>query len=86
VLHRYRRAGEFPRNSRHLDQRRPYFIDDDGRPCAVGALIQRSGNAELAERIDRTFHNDYVLDMNDPERWLTPRRFCPPRGRDRRAG
>lgn len=66
-LHRYWQAGVFPRNSRHPEQRRPYFIDDEGRACAVGALIQRSGHQALARRIDETFHNDYVPDMNDAE-------------------
>src|SRR6188768_1665910 len=66
-LHRYWQVGVFPRNSQHPNQRRPYFIDDEGRPCAVGALIQRSGFTELARRIDQTFHNDYVPDMNDAE-------------------
>jgi hypothetical protein len=66
-LRQYWQAGVFPRNSQHPNQRRPYFIDDEGRPCAVGALIQRSGYAQLARRIDQTFHNDYVPDMNDAE-------------------
>src|SRR5687767_4709660 len=59
-LHDYWQAGVFPRNSGHPGERRPYFIDDEGRACAVGALIIRSGHAALAERIDRTFHTDYV--------------------------
>lgn len=64
-LHQYWLAGVFPRNSGHPNERRPYFIDLEGRPCAVGALIQRSGHVELAARIDRDFHNDYVPDMTD---------------------
>lgn len=64
-LHQYWLAGVFPRNSGHPNERRPYFIDDAGTPCAVGALIQRSGHIELAARIDREFHVDYVPDMND---------------------
>lgn len=66
-LHDYWRAGVFPRNSGHVGERRPYFIDDEGRPCAVGALIQRSGYEALAARIDRQFHTDYVPDMSDKE-------------------
>ncbi len=66
-LHDYWQAGVFPRNSGHAGQRRPYFIDDENRPCAVGALIIRSGSAALAQRIDRTFHTDYVPEMQDAE-------------------
>jgi MYXO-CTERM domain-containing protein len=66
-LHRYWQAGAFPHNSRHPGQRRPYFIDDEGRACAVGALIQRSGYEALARRIDEMFHNAYVPDMLDAE-------------------
>jgi hypothetical protein len=64
-LHRYWQVGVFPHNSQHPNQRRPYFIDDEGRACAVGALIQRSGHEALARRIDEAFHNEYVPDMRD---------------------
>ena len=66
-LHFYWQAGVFPRNSQHRGERRPYFIDDDGRACAVGALVIESGHAALAQRIDRSFHTEYVPDMSDPE-------------------
>jgi hypothetical protein len=66
-LHEYWQAGVFPRNSAHPGERRPYFIDDEGRACAVGALVIRSGSGALAERIDRTFHTEYVPDMHDTE-------------------
>jgi MYXO-CTERM domain-containing protein len=66
-LHRYWQAGVFPRNSQHVGERRPYFIDDEGRPCAVGELVIRSGSATLAERIDRNFHTEYVPDIHDAE-------------------
>jgi hypothetical protein len=66
-LHDYWQAGVFPRNTGHAGERRPYFIDDEGRACAVGALVIRSGHAELAARVDRNFHTDYVPDMPDAE-------------------
>ncbi len=66
-LHRYWQAGVFPRNSGHPNQRRPYFIDAEGRPCAVGALIQRSGHEPLARRIDDAFHTEYVPNMPSAE-------------------
>jgi MYXO-CTERM domain-containing protein len=64
-LRRYWQAGVFPRNSQHVGERRPYFIDDDGRACAVAALVIKSGHEALAQRIDRTFHNEYVPNMSD---------------------
>jgi len=66
-LHRYWQAGVFPQNSQHPNQLRPYFIDDAGRACAVGALIQRSGHDALAARIDDSFHHEYVPNMHDTE-------------------
>lgn len=66
-LRRYRQAGVFPRNTGHPFERRPYFIDHEARACAVGALIQRSGEEALAARIDREFHTEYVPNMPDAE-------------------
>jgi hypothetical protein len=66
-LHRYWRAGVFPRNSGHPFEQHPYFIDHEGRACAVGALVQRSGHEALARRIDRQFHTEYVPNMDDAE-------------------
>lgn len=66
-LHRYWQAGVFPRNSQHIGERRPYFIDDDGRACAVGALVIESGHEALAQRVDRAFHTEYVPDMREPD-------------------
>jgi hypothetical protein len=66
-LHGYWRAGVFPRNSGHPFEQHPYFIDHEGRACAVGALVQRSGHEALAQRIDQQFHTEYVLNMADAE-------------------
>ncbi len=65
-LHRYWQAGVFPRNTGHPGERRPYFIDHEGRACAVGALVIASGERTLAEDIDRRFHTDYLRDMSEP--------------------
>ena len=65
-LHEYALAGEFPHNTRHPGTRRPYFIDADGRACAVGHLIIESGERELAESVDARFHNAYVREMSEP--------------------
>ena len=66
----YRAAGAFPHNERFAG-RRPRFIDDEGRICAVGYLIEvdatfPEGGRALAEAIDARFEYDYLLDMDDP--------------------
>ena len=66
-LNGYWRAGIFPHNSGHPFEQHPYFIDHEGRACAVGALVQRSGYEALARRLDRQFHTEYVPNMADAE-------------------
>jgi hypothetical protein len=70
ALHRYWRAGRFPRNT-EVPGRSPVFIDERGRLCAVGHLIAVSAGRALAERIDARYHLASVRDMNAPviRRW-----------------
>lgn len=65
-LHAYRLAGEFPRNSEHPGERVPYFIDDDGVPCAVGHLVVESGFADIAREIADSENNAKLLAMQHP--------------------
>lgn len=65
-LHRYRLAGEFPRNSGHPGERVPYFIDDDGILCAVGHLVVESGFADVARDIADSENNTRLLAMTHP--------------------
>jgi hypothetical protein len=58
-LREYRAAGQFPRNHRIL-RRVPTFIDAQGRPCAVGYLMQRSGHQALAAQIANATNNIYI--------------------------
>ena len=58
-LREYRKAGTFPRNHRVLG-RIPTFIDTNGRACAVGFLMQRSGQGELAARIAKLDNLVYI--------------------------
>lgn len=62
-LHDYWVAGQFPHNDDFTGQRVPYFIDDDGRACAVGHLVIESGAAELAARIHDAENNALLGDM-----------------------
>ena len=66
TLHRYARRGEFPVNTGHPGATHPYFIDDDGRACAVAHLMLESGADELARAVQREHGLDYVADMRTP--------------------
>ncbi len=62
-LHAYWTAGQFPHNTDFAGRRVPYFIDDDGRACAVGHLVIESGAPELADRIQASENNALLADM-----------------------
>ena len=58
----YIAAGVTPENTR-LPWRTPVFIDDDGRICAVGYLIERSVGRALAERVAARHRYDFLEDI-----------------------
>jgi len=58
----YITRGSTPRNT-HLPWRTPVFIDDDGRICAVGYLIERSVGRTLPERIAAEHRYDVLEDI-----------------------
>jgi hypothetical protein len=64
-LHAYRERAVFPRNHDHPEQRRPCFIDRDGRICAVGYLVEQSAGRELAEAINSRFQYAMIAEMAD---------------------
>ena len=66
LLHRYWVAGVFPRNYDYSGQRRPCFIDRDGRLCAVGYLVAQTAGRALAERINAAHQYDLIADMRTP--------------------
>lgn len=66
LLREYRTAGVFPRNYDHGDERKPCFIDRDGKICAVGYLIERTAGREIAEAINQKYQYEEILAMNDP--------------------
>lgn len=53
----------FPVNEGYPNQRRPNFIDSEGRVCAVGYLIAQSQGLEAAKRIKKKYQYAYVRDM-----------------------
>ncbi len=72
-LDEYIAVGTTPKNE-HLPWRTPVFIDDDGRVCAVGYLIERSAGRALAERIAHEqryeYHEEIAADMPEVADWI----------------
>lgn len=73
ILGQYRRQGVFPHNHVVSDRRTTVFIDEHGTHCAVGYLMARTGEGDLARRIADTANLARVADLAaDPEfrEWL----------------
>jgi len=64
LLNNYWTNGIFPRNYDH-GNRRPCFIDKDGRICAVGYLVEQTAGRQVAEDINLRYKYEYVSAMND---------------------
>jgi hypothetical protein len=64
-LREYRDAGEFPRNDRFPDRLVPFFRDSDGVLCAMAYLIDRSGRADIVDRVASTRNNGYIAELAD---------------------
>lgn len=71
-LRQYWKTGTFPKNTKHPNQRVPYFIDDGGRACAMAHLLIQSGHKEAALQIQLRENNAYVHEIKSPElaTWL----------------
>jgi hypothetical protein len=65
LLHGYWINGVFPRNYDYKNQRRPCFIDKDGRICAVGFLVEQTAGRQAAEAINAKHKYDFIKEMND---------------------
>jgi hypothetical protein len=63
LLQAYREQGRFPHNVDYPHERRPYFVDDRGVPCAMAYLIASSGRGDLVERIRTSNNNAYVREL-----------------------
>jgi hypothetical protein len=64
IFANYRNAGNFPINY-YRPERIPVFIDEHGTHCAVGYLMQETGNEEMAQRIATNDNYVWVKDLND---------------------
>ncbi len=60
----YRDRGVFPRNDRFATAT-PFFRDADGVLCAMAYLIDRSGRADIVDRIARTRNNALIKQLGD---------------------
>lgn len=61
-LEEYTSAGKFPQNE-YLPYKTPIFIDNYNTHCAVGYLMQQSGDEPLAQTISTTENFEYVKDI-----------------------
>jgi hypothetical protein len=67
LLKDYYEASIFPVNYDFLEERKPCFIDKDGRTCAVGYLIEKTVGRALAEQINKKYKYEKLMAMNEPE-------------------
>ncbi len=58
----YIAKGTTPKNT-YVPYRNPVFIDRDGTICAVGYLLEKSVNREVAEHVAATHRLDYLEDI-----------------------
>jgi hypothetical protein len=73
LLHDYWKNGQFPKNTKYKDERKPCFIDDQGTICAVGYLIEQTAGRNFAEKINNLFQYSTISEMKLPElsAWIT---------------
>ena len=71
MLRAYSQAGIFPVNSRFA-QRTPCFIDEQGRICAVGYLVEKTAGRSVAESISQQHCYEKIMDMKNDilDNWI----------------
>jgi hypothetical protein len=65
LLHEYWLNGVFPSNYDYPDERKPCFIDRDGKICAVGYLVAKTAGRNVAEKINLKHQYEYIEEMNE---------------------
>ena len=65
VLNEYWKRRDCPRNY-YLPYRNPVFIDHEGRYCAVGYLMLKSGKQEFCETVQRKSNFIYIRQIKSP--------------------
>lgn len=74
VLREYRSRGQFPHNTEFPNRRVPYFMDSEGRLCALPYLMARSGDRDLVNQVAATHNNAHVAELAgnaEVTEWLT---------------
>lgn len=79
LLNEYRQNGIYPANTKYPGERKPCFIDDSGRICAVGYLVEKTAGRQLAERINAQYQYSEISEMNIPElhQWIAESGLTP---------
>ena len=70
MLAAYHQRADFGRNTWSTQDRRPVFVDRDGRRCAVAHLLDGFGEHALVERIALRDNFAYVYDLADEPQLL----------------
>jgi len=65
LLNEYWTSAVFPKNYDYPEQRIPCFIDKNGNICAVGYLIEKTTDRQVAENINSKYKYDYLMDIDD---------------------
>lgn len=65
LLHEYWLNGVFPSNYDYMNERRPCFIDRDGKICAVGYLVEKTAGRNVAQKINVAHQYEYIREMNE---------------------
>ncbi len=65
LLAAYIEVGQFPHNYDFPGERKPCFIDRDGRICAVGYLVAQTEGLSAAGAINDRFQYHNLLDIKD---------------------
>ncbi|MCF2506049.1 hypothetical protein L0663_21815 [Dyadobacter sp. CY107] len=71
-LRDYTKAGKFPKNYDHVNERKSCFIDKDKNICAVGYLVEKTAGRAVAETINASHQYASIVDMDGQmiDRWI----------------
>ena len=70
-LHAYRERGDFTRNPDFPGARVPYFVDQDGRLCAVANLLHQTGEDALVREVALLDNHVWVNELAGELRFRT---------------
>ena len=73
ALVRYRERADFGLNPDYPGVRMPYFVDADGRRCAVAELLHVTGEDHLVREVAATANHAWIVDLHADPRfhaWL----------------